>query len=679
MKIFDPAVRRAAALALALIMALAVLPVSALRGVRNEGSPFREKASDRYDPERSPSPNADFSYIRVLISTGETSYVDIDLGTMYRLNGGAAIGGTIEAPLSLRVKVSGSNVKLTVKATGEELYLGPLCSLTRLTERYEAGYLTLKYSANSKTKGLNYLGDFRFMANSGYIAMINDISMTYYLFGIVGFELATNSFPESLKAQSLAAKAMGICYMDPSASYDVKDGWTSAIYQGYHGFDYARITTLPFIYETIGLALIYDGTFVPAYYGHANGGESALPSHNNFGSGQDPEYAVMIDDYEFEYPDSSRMFLHVDYNEPNSGPICDFILGKVIELFGVDAKQVTSINKVLLYDPLPGTQRNMRKLRIKATVEYASEGESGSAPGMRASVSDTLEAADFTIECAAKELHDFVLTDIDGSGDDYSEHDRVFYKSLKMYWGYAENGGYTLVHSRKGHGIGLSQIGSLARANPDTYAWNFREILGFYYPVYSIISITERPPAVNDDPIPPMEPIIAYGEISVQGADVRMGPSELYPIMFRANLNEHVDILSITSNEVLKVVFRGFVAYIHVSKVFVSRFPSPPNGVFTLVDGINPYAANLRIQPYSADEAILLKLNRNTAMTCWARVGKWCYVHTSTGLWGFISANVVTFGIPYEYTGQTQLSVMRYDLSVKNKWHRDTSSLPISP
>jgi hypothetical protein len=66
-------------------------------------------------------------------------------------------------------------------------------------------------------------------------------------------------------------------------------------------------------------------------------------------------------------------------------------------------------------------------------------------------------------------------------------------------------------------------------------------------------------------------------------------------------------------------------------------------------------------------------------MTCWARVGKWCYVHTSTGLWGFISANVVAFGIPYEYTGQTQLSVMRYDLSVKNKWHRDTSSLPISP
>lgn len=689
--ISDNRIRRWLTLLLALIMAAsAALPAAGARlDLSKSQSPFREKASDEYDPSKAPPMDMDFSRIRVLITTGTTSYVNIDLCTDYVINGGPVLGGTIDEPLSLRVKVTGTDVKLTVRSSGEELLTAAEITLTRVTERYEAGYLTLAYCASSTTTGFNYLGSFRFMANSGSIVMINDLPMAYYLYGIIGFELSTNSFPEALKAQALAAKAMGICYMGGDASYDVKDGWSSSIYQGYHGFYMDRLVTMPYCLEVAGEALIYGNTFVPAYYGHANGGETALPSHSNWGTAQDEQYAVVIDDYEFEYPDSSRMIEHVDYNSP-SGPFCDWILCKLIADNGIDARRVVSISSILLYDPLPGTLRNMRKLRVRATVEYAVMVETTPEPTPAPTAEPTAEPTEtpeaigrgyietiitetFTIECSPSELHTLTLTDIDGSGDNYDEHDKFFWRNLKMYWGYAENGGYTLVFGRKGHGIGLSQIGALARANPETHAHNYREILSFYYPVFRITTITEHLPGEDEDPLPPILPVIAYGTVSADNAEVRMGANDLYPVMAYAHRGEHVDILAIFSNEVLKVVYRGNLGYIHVSNVFVDRFPSPKNGVFTLVDGINPSAANFRSQPYGADETIITRLPKNTSMTCWARVGKWCFVRTSTGLWGFISANVVVFGPPYEYVGMEQLSVPRYHLNCARRITKDSS------
>lgn len=656
--IYGKGTRRALCLIIAALMALSLSLPALAQKPEEEASPFKEKTSEGYDPERAPSVDADMSVIRVLISTGSTSYVDIDLCTCYILNEGPRIGGSVEEPLSLRVKVSGSSVKLTVKSSGEELYSGPEIALSRITERYEAGYLTLKYSANSKTKGLSYLGSFRFMANSGNVAMINDISMAYYLYGIIGYELSTNSYPEALKAQAIAAKAMGICYMGGTASYDVKDGWTSSIYQGYHGFDIGKIVTMPYCLEVIGEAMIYNNTFVPAYYGHSNGGETGLPSHAGYGSSQDEQYAVMLDDYEFEYPDSSRMILHVDYGEAGTGPIFDFILCELQAVYGIDARRVVSVEQILLYDPLPGTERNMRKLRIKATVEYSEEDPDLTEP-TKAFSDHGLDTGSFTIECPPSELHTLQLTDVDGSGDDYSENLYVFYKNLKMYWGYREGGGYTLVHGRKGHGIGFSQIGALARANPDTLAQNYREILAFYYPLYRVINVTERAPGEGEDPLPPLEPVLAYGTFTVNNAEIRMGGSTAYPISAYSAIGEHVDILGINSAYMLKIVWRGMTGYTHAGNVFVDRFPSPANGVFLLMDGVNPSSANLRSQPYGS-ASVIIKLPKNTAMTCWAQIGKWCYVHTSTGLWGFISSAVVNFGDPYEYTGAASLNVARY-------------------
>jgi SpoIID/LytB domain protein len=650
---------RRSSLILAVLMLAALMPVSALaarggdgmippaesgKAVHADGEPAsREGSGDA----SAPPVDGDFSRIRVLISTNEGSYVNLDLGTYYTLSDGRKIGGTLDAPQKIKAAVSGGGVKLTDRTTGDVIMTGDSIFLSRVTERYEAGYATLSYSANSDTNGRMYLGSFRFMADEGKIVMINDVPMVYYLYGVVGYELNTESYPEALMAQAVTSKNHALYYVKTSDEYyfDVKDGWEVRLYQAYRGFRTNRLPTMYACFAVIGEAMAYNGQFFSASYGHSNGGETALPSHFYGSTNSDGPYAVMLDDIEFEYDDETSIRIHVDYGTPGeSSALRDFILGKINDAFGVDAVSVVSISEILAFDPVEGTQRNMQSLRIRAKVTLDSKG------GGRANQT-------FTIECPITELHTYRLTDIDGSGDDYSSDKYVYNNNYLLYWGYPTSGGYTLVQGRYGHGIGLSQIGALARANPDTYGQDHRDILRFYFPNCELITIREDDPTANEDPLPPLDPIIAYGEICVNGAEMRQGYSEsAYPVMGHAMAGEHVDVLEAYWDEWYKVCWRGWICYVKVESVSITSFTSPENGVFTLTDGSNPSAANLRSQPWSGDN-VIIKLPKNTQMTRWAQIGKWCFVTTSNGYTGFISKNVVNFGDPYEYTGVASLSV----------------------
>ncbi|MBO4562460.1 MAG: SH3 domain-containing protein [Clostridia bacterium] len=666
-------------------------------GISSEtGDPIRGLAG--IDDVKAPALDEDFTTIRVLISVGSTSYINLDLGTEYLLpESGRILSGSEASPYPIKVSVSSGVVSITDRSTGEVLASGSTVDLERTVIGYEAGVATLTHSADSDTQGRMYLGDFRFSASSGNVRMINIVPMAYYLYGIVGYELNTSSYPEALKAQAVAAKTYGIFFMDFSdgSEYDVQDGWSSALYQAYRGFRENRLVTMPFCLAVAGEALAYNGRFIPTFYGHSDGGETALPSQV-FGSSQyDVGYDVFIDDIEFDYYPGSRQLINVEFGGTgDSSRFRDFILGKINDIYGEDSFEVVSISELYTFDPLPGTQRNMRQLHVAATVKHYTEvmptdppvptdepiatdppqkdGEPDptptSAPTETPEPTATPEPTpviveveeEFSFECATSQLRSYALTDIDGSGDNYSSSKYVFTSNYKLYWGRETENGYTLIFSRYGNGVGLSQTGALARANPDTFAQDYREILAFYYPNFELINITERTPDEMGGPSPVPSPALAYAVCTDDNTNFRMGPGTSYPSMGKVQTNEHLDLLEATENGWYKARWNGMTGYIIMDYVRIILFPSPAGGVFTLTDGVTNISCNLRSEPYIRDSNIITRLPSGTGFTSWMHFGKWHYVTTDNGYAGFVSNVVVTFYDPYEYTGVASLAYKEY-------------------
>lgn len=631
---------------------------------------------------KAPAVTSDFSTIRVLISTGGVSYVDFSLCASYYLPGtNVLLEGTEDSPVSIRVSGSGSTVTLKNKTTGDVLASGSSVELLRLYADYTMGYAELSHSSNSYTQNAKYLGSFKFMSDSGKVKIINTVPMAYYLFGIIGYELSTSSKPEALKAQALAAKTYGIFFMDSSADYDVQDGWTSSLYQGYRGYREDRLSTMQYCTAVIGKALSYNNTFIPTFYGHTDGGETSLPSHvfNANDTRYDGGYGVKKDDIEFNNYSSSKQLINVDFGGTgDSSRFRDFILGKINDEFSVNSTEVVSIDGLYAFDPLPGTTRNMRQLHVEATVKvriYVADPTATptAAPTATPDPTDTPDSADggdskgyttvtrsYTFECPIKQLRTYALTDIDGSGDNYSSSKYVFTASYKLYWGKTKTNGYTLVFARNGNGVGLSQIGANIRANPSTYAQTYQEILAFYYPNFSIINITETAPANMPGPTVSDPEIVAYGICTDNNTNFRMGPDTAYPSMGKVQANEHLDIVDASTNGWYKAIWNGMVGYIIMDYSKIIMFPAPQNGVFTLTDGQTSLSCNLRSEPFERDGNVIVRLAKYTSVTCWAKVGKWYYVTTENGYAGYLHQDVLTLGEPYEYIGMSSLIVKEY-------------------
>ncbi|MCR5809331.1 MAG: SpoIID/LytB domain-containing protein [Clostridiales bacterium] len=642
---------------------------------------------------RAPAVTEDFSTIRVLITTGGVSYVNLALcGEYYLPENNILLSGSADTPINIKISASGSTVTITNVDTEELLASGEAVELLRVYNDYQAGYATLTHTTNQYTQGASYLGNFTFKADSGKVKLINTVPMAYYLFGIIGYELSPSSKPEALKAQAIAAKTFGIFFMNASAEYDVQDGWTSSMYQGYRGYKEDRLSTMQYCLGVIGQTIAYNNKFIPAFYGHTDGGETALPSQifNANDTRYDGGFSVELDDIEFNNYAPSKQLINVTFGGTgDSSRFRDFILSKINDLNSVSAANLVSIDELYAFEPLAGTQRNMQKLHVTATVSWQTEvpdptptpeptpdpteapteapseeptGDPTEDPGDTNSRAIITVTQQFTFECPIKQLRTYALTDVDGSGDDYSSSKYVFTKNFKLFWGKTKTNGYTLILSRNGNGIGLSQIGANIRANPSTYAQNYLEILAFYYPNFNMISITEIAP--SDLPTPTVAPpeIVAYGVCTDNNTNFRMGPSTSYPSMGKVQANEHLDIVGACVNGWYKAIWNGKIGYIIMDYSKIIMFPAPRNGVFTLIDGTARINCNLRQEPFERETNIITRIPKDTPITCWAKVGKFYYVTTGNGYAGFMHQDVLTLGDPYEYLGMASLLVKEYPL-----------------
>lgn len=638
--------RKVWAAALAIVLALACF--APLGAYAKELSPVR--GTEAPETRKKPPTDYDFSTIRVLITIGSTSSIDLDLGTDYVVEGAnKTLSGTMASPYPVKVeKTSAGKIKLTNRTTGAVIREATDVKLKRVDQNYEKGMLTLVSCASSSTQGRMYLGDFRFLVKDSAMMMVNTVPMAYYIYGVVGYELNPYCEDEALRAQAVAAKAHGLYYIDTAAdsTYDIKDGYSSSQYQAYRGFRENRLPTMRHCLDVVGVAISYQDGFVPICYGHSNGGETSLPSFI-FGSScqwYDGAYGVTKDDIEFnDYTDDTDKITVTFGGTGDNSRFRDFILKKINTLYGISATKLVSISELYAFDPISGTERHMQKLHVKAKVT-TSDGDKT-----------------YTFECPTEHLRTFALTDVDGSGDSYSSYKYVFKTSRLIYWGKSTSNGYTLIYSGHGHGIGLSQIGANIRANPATYAWTYQQILKFYYPNFDIITITERNPD-GSSPSDPEDPFlvgpdaVAYGVCTANNTNFRSGPGTEYSIIGVMNKGDHFDIFDVSSNGWFKAWYKGLNGYVTMDLSYVTGFPAPADGMFTLMDGTTNGAVNLRSEPFVRDGNVITKLPNKTKVTAWAHINKWYYVTTENGYEGFLSKLTTTYGDPYEYTGVAQIS-----------------------
>ncbi len=652
-------------LALAFAFAVMLLPMTALAdGVRRPDGSEAERADDApmgvraavesHDP---PPLDTDFSFIRVLITTGSSTTLWLDLCSQYRISGSSQIySGTVNSPYPIAiVRYNSTEVVIKNRNTNDVIAYGSDLRITRVDPLYPAGYAKLTKSGSPRTQDRMYLGDFDFrIGDDGYLAMINTVSLAYYLYGVVGYEMAPGCEDHALYAQAIVAKSFALYYVDVSASstWDVQDGFRSATYQGYRGFRENRLATMPHCLAVVGEAIVCQGTFVPTCYAHSDGGETALPSHVFGSSRYDYAYSVSIDDIEFDNDNDTKRVIHVTFGGTgDNSRFRDFILTKINAAFGVGADRLVEIKELYCFDPVQGTERNMQQLHIKAKVRCA-DGNNHT----------------YTIECPSMDLKEYRISDVDGSGDSYSSSHCVFSENYLIFWGRETEGGYELYFARYGHGLGLSQIGANTRAGAP-YNQTYQELLQFYFPKFDLIRIEERAPDGSSapDPTDPVDPpgptdpdyeIVAYGVCTGNNVNFRDEPSTTSgSVIGSVRRNEHLDILDCTNDGWYKAVWNGMVGYINMEYSRITMFPSPADGVFMIRDGVTTTGANLRYEPFVDPRNKITKLPAGTRLTSWARISKWHYVTTENGLQGFISGNVSSYGDPYPYTGSFSLIV----------------------
>ncbi len=629
------------AAALAMLMFMAFVPVSAIAA----GQKLPAESCGYKVPN---AESTDFSFIDVLITTGSTATITLKLhGNYYVGPEKISVNGTESNPYTLTITAYQGEA-YALNSSGGQIAHADRLELTRVYLNHEAGYAKLYDCASSSTEGKLYLGNFIFSSYSnGNLRMVNRVPLAHYAFGIISWEMNYAFEPDALRAQAVAAKCYGASYIsDSNVYYDTQDGFGSATScQGYRGYstNANRLTTMQYCIDVVGTALAYDGRVIPTFYGATNGGETALPSHIFGGSNYDAAYGVRIDDIEFEYVVDRRQELNIMFGEtPSDSKFRDFILGKVRDNTGYAPAAVVSVDEMYAYDPVEGTERNMQRVYVKATVRYWD---------------DTV--AQHEIDFEATDLNTYDLTDWDYSGDSYtSSNNNVFTRNYEMYWGretmtevQTDDGvemreGYDLFFARHGHGIGLSQMGANVYADPSICGWDYRSILEFYYANFDLITIEEANPEL---PLTASDEIVAYGECTSNGTNFRVGPSTSYNSLGTLSAGEHIDIIG-TSGTWYQAIWDGHFGYIHRDYVDITMFPAPADSVFTVYDGITNASTTLRSAPFSASPSLAI-LAADTELTVWATIGSWYYVQTASGACGFVSASDVDILSAYQYSG----------------------------
>lgn len=593
-------------IALAALVLTAALPAAAsTREAVSRAADFRKSELSPYSEDGTidltrgvrHSPTEDFSFVRVLITTGTVSSISFDLyGSYYIEQNNMPLNGTTSAPVSISVAVSGGNVAVSVG--GNLAYRGASVNVRRVNLAEEGGWATLHTSGNSTNNGRKYLGHLCFTANSnGTVRYINEVPTAHYCYGVVPYEMNEGCNLEALRAQAITSRtfAFGFPYADDDCN--ITDSMT---YQGYRGYTPGYTNCMQACLSTRGKILFYDNAAALTFYGASNGGETALPGHAFSSSPLDDQYSIRIDNPDFQYGSACVKTLSITYGQSvTNSAFSRLLTAEATNAVGHVVTVVSVLSADVNTPKYTGCTRNMTKMDCTVRIN---DGGSVSSLSLR-----------------------FDVTKLKSYG--------VFSGNYKIYWGKAVSGGYNVYYCRFGHGVGLSQYGAIGRG---AEGWTGEQIVGFYFNKMQLLTVTESDP---ESEVVTVDEIAAYAVVNTDGTRMRSGPSTDYPILTQFNAGTHADVITESGGWLLCLIgnYRG---YIRADLIDILFFPAPPGAIQNVGSGVVKSGitdASLRCGPSTLCTEVA-NVPPGTPLEVWHTLGSWyhvryngmfCYVHTS--------------------------------------------------
>lgn len=405
----------------------------------------------------------DYSYVRILLSTSGGA-LDVRLNGTYSLCDTYGIACAFPDYASVyRFTASGNTV--TVSSQGTNIAVGTRLTLKEHTPNQ--GRSENSFSLyNSKYGTLGYRGDLIVYAQNGKLYCVNRVYIEEYLLGVIAGEIGDNSPMEALKAQAVSARSYAVREISASGNYDMTDTSSSQVYKGVCADD---VNSAAAVAATSKQVLMKDSKVIAGLYSSSNGGEKDT-SRNRWGG--NPAWngeAVAADmpdliySINYAWQNNSNSY----YEEaviPSSGTktaatnslITHSLLPLLIErgfcAYGTTAAEVTLTGIFAGYVPAAKTDG-------VSYLEYLNVRYTGSVGGRYFDLTDSIYYTELFVA--------------QGWG--------LFSNgSLNQYWIGVDQSGtnYVLRHARRGHGVGLSQIGTRQRALDGA---NYASILSFYY------------------------------------------------------------------------------------------------------------------------------------------------------------------------------------------------------
>lgn len=423
------------------------------------------------DEQRVPAPasdsridaaGTDYSYVRILLSTLGSAR-DVTISGSYSLQNAA--GAVCALPASGNVySFSASGATVTVRQSGVAIASGARFTLK---EHTPVSGTPNSLSLSNRAYGTrSYAGDLIVYAQSGALRFVNRVYIEDYLCGVVGGEIGDSSPMESLKAQAVAARSYAVKNIAPADAYDMVDTSANQVYKGICAADRNVASAVA---ATAKQVLVKNGVVLSGLYSASNGGEKdtsrnrwgGTPAWNGEGVCVDMPDLIYSVNYASQknsnsYYEQALFPANGAKTAANNALITHSLLPLLVER-GYCTAVATAANVTL--SSLSMSYTPMQKTDIVTYLSYLHVRYVGSVNGVAFDVTDSIYYTEFYVS--------------QGWG--------LFTNgSLNQYWiGIDANGtNYVLRHARRGHGIGLSQIGARQRAlNGDGYA----SILGFYY------------------------------------------------------------------------------------------------------------------------------------------------------------------------------------------------------
>jgi SpoIID/LytB domain protein len=527
-----------------------------------------------YFPAQAGSANYTTIRVKLSVGSGSTSYItsmNVTINGSYSIKekSSVTVGGK-----AYTVKISGSTIALYNGST--KLYSGSSFTLVPSSTAFSntIRLYNLRYSAN-----LSYLGNMQFKAyakvvsgsTKHYIMAINHVNIEQYLYGVVPHEMS-NAFPiESLKAQAVCARGYAIQQLSSGASYDVVDTSADQVYKGYNS---ANNNAISAVNATQKQVVTYKGNIICTYFAASNGG--ATEATSNVWSAVTPlaYQVVKADPYDLRNPSTpkeTKTFAKIVKDDPAKPDDTD-----------------TAINLI---------KSNYIQPKLKADGKVDKDGDSISVPSeftLREIISmtgtvpaDHLKFAKYNCACTHVETISMkvkVGTYVKVADDPETEDEEntkaqdvtytlsipadkfldwdIFHKSsLRVYFiseikdTSGNVTGYTLLHSRYGHGCGLSQRGAQQMAKE---GWDYKKILDFYFP-NTLLKETNITPPVYTPPA-----ITGVGQVTSASLNVRSGPGTSYSVLDTISKNTNVAVVkSSYTTDWHQILYGSTLAYVH--------------------------------------------------------------------------------------------------------------------